>query len=72
MATLTLHVADGAPAPVTAEKSRFFKYDAKKQKLMILMAGIRIWQGKSLSLQDLSNLVHSQLQTAHVKHELRQ
>lgn len=72
VAILTLHVADGAPAPVPAVKSRLFKYDAKKRKLIILMAGIRIWQGKSLSLQDLSNLVHSQLQTAHVKHELRQ
>lgn len=72
VATLTLHVADGAPAPGMAAKSRFFKYDAKKQKLMIMMAGVRIWQGKSLSLQDLSELVHGQLQTAHVKHELRQ
>ncbi|MEY1422651.1 M48 family metallopeptidase [Morganella morganii] len=72
VATLTLHVADGAPAPGMAVKSRFFKYDAKKQKLMIVMAGVRIWQGKSLSLQELSELVHSQLQTAHVKHELRQ
>ncbi|MEM7873226.1 M48 family metalloprotease [Morganella morganii] len=72
VATLTLHVADGAPAPGMAVKSRFFKYDAKKQKLMIMIAGVRIWQGKSLSLQDLSELVHGQLQMAHVKHELRQ
>ena len=72
VATLTLHVADGAPAPGMAVNNRFFKYDAKKQKLMIVMAGVRIWQGKSLSLQDLSELVHGQLQTAHVKHELRQ
>lgn len=72
VATLTLHVADGAPAPGMAINNRFFKYDTKKQKLMIVMAGVRIWQGKSLSLQDLSELVHGQLQTAHVKHELRQ
>ncbi|WP_274369805.1 M48 family metallopeptidase [Morganella morganii] len=72
VATLTLHVADGAPAPGMAVKSRFFKYDAKKQKLMIMIAGVRIWQGKSLSPQDLSELVHGQLQMAHVKHELRQ
>ncbi|HHQ6612906.1 M48 family metallopeptidase [Morganella morganii] len=72
MATLTLHVADGAPAPDMAVKNRFFKYDAKKQKLMIMIAGVRIWQGESLSPQDLSELVHGQLQMAHVKHELRQ
>ncbi|WP_025154941.1 M48 family metallopeptidase [Morganella morganii] len=72
VATLTLHVADGAPAPDMAVKNRFFKYDAKKQKLIIMIAGVRIWQGESLSAQDLSELVHGQLQMAHVKHELRQ
>lgn len=72
VATLTFYVANGAPAPEIAAKNRLFKYDAKKQKLIIVMAGVRIWQGKSLSLQDLSELVHGQLQTAHVKHELRQ
>lgn len=72
VATLTLYVADGAPAPDMAVKNRFFKYDAKKQKLIIMIAGVRIWQGESLSAQDLSELVHGQLQMAHVKHELRQ
>lgn len=72
VATLTLYVADGAPAPDMAVKNRFFKYDAKKQKLIIMIAGVRIWLGESLSAQDLSELVHGQLQMAHVKHELRQ
>ena len=70
MVTVTLHVADGAPAPVMAGKNRFFKFDAKKQKILIMMGGVRLWEGKKLSLQEFSELIHEQLQTAHAKHEL--
>ncbi|MFT0213033.1 M48 family metallopeptidase [Pseudomonas sp. F1_0610] len=67
---VTFILAGDAQEPQFKKTNRYFKYQKAKKKIVIQMAGARIYQQKKLSLEELAEVVHKQIWAAYAQHEL--